>query len=99
MILWRLPSCADKLKNLQQSNAEAIDLQQNVERVFQEVTQGSKELAALQTEQWDVSHDLAARVQSSLESMRGNEVNALLGAFGAIHSQLVRTKASLDSQR
>ncbi len=74
---------------MQHSNAEVINLQRNIGKVFQQVAQGSSELAAIQTKQWDLSRGLATDLQSSLESMREGEVDALLGAFGAFHSQLV----------
>ena len=80
------------MKNMQQSNAQAIDLQKNIGKAFQQVAQGSSELAALQTKQWDLSRGLATDLQSSLETMREDEVHALLGAFGAIHNELVRTE-------
>ena len=77
------------MKNVQQSNAEAIDLQKNIAKAFQQVAQGSSELAAIQTKQWDVSRGVATELQTSLQSMRDDEVHELLGAFGAIHTQLV----------
>ena len=83
------PTLADRVKNVQQSDAEVIDLQRNIRKVFQQVVQGSSEMAAIQTKQWDLSRGLATDLQSSLESMREGEVDALLGAFGAIHTQLV----------
>lgn len=77
---------------MQQSNAEAIDLQKNIGKVFQKVAQGSSELAAIQSKQWDLSRGLANDLQSSLESMREDQVQSLLGAFGVIHTQLVSTE-------
>ena len=79
------------MENVQQSNAEAVDLQKNIRKVFQQVAQGSSEMAATQTKQWDLSRGLATELQSSLASMRADDVHALLGAFGAIHNQLVTT--------
>ena len=65
------------------------DLQRNVGRVFQQAVTGSAELAASQTEQWHANHDLAIKVERSLESLRGTEIGNLLGAFNSMHSELV----------
>lgn len=61
----------------------------NVGRVFQQVIKGSSELAATQTRQWEHTQELATQLQSSLGGMRDGEVQAILGAFGSIHNQLV----------
>jgi hypothetical protein len=81
---------------VQQSNAEAIDLQKNIGRVFQQVAKGSSELAAKQSTQWDLNRGLATELQSSLESMREDQVQSLLGAFGVIHTQLVSTEVPIS---
>jgi len=83
---------------VQQSNAEAINLQKNIGRVFQQVAQGSSELAAIQLTQWDLNRGLATELQSSLESMREDQVQSLLGAFGVIHTQLVSTEVQSVSE-
>ena len=79
----------DESQNVRQSNTEAVDLQKNVGRVFQQVVQGSSELAASQMRQWERSQDLASQLQESLGSIKDIEIHALLGAFGGIHDQLV----------
>lgn len=81
---------------MQQSNAVASDLQKNIGRVFQQVAQGSSELAAIQSAQWDLNRGLATELQSSLESMREDQVQSLLGAFGVIHTQLVSTEVPIS---
>ena len=88
LVPYRCP-IFDKVQNLLQSNTEAIVLQKNVERVFQEAVEGSLKLAASQTRQWEQSQDLAMRLQSSLGTMRDTEIQELLGAFGGIQGQLV----------
>ena len=80
------------MKNVQQSNVQAVELQQKIKDVFQRVVQGSSELAAVQMKQWDLSHGLASDLKSSLESIRENDLQMLLGAFGVIHNQLVSAK-------
>lgn len=79
----------DLMQNLRKANVEAMDLQENVGRVFQKVVEGSSELAASQVRQWQQSDELAATLQKSLGSMRDTEVQALLGAFGSINGNLV----------
>ena len=39
--------------------------------------------------QWDDSHDLAIRLQNSLESISSQSISELLGALGNIQNQLV----------
>jgi len=77
------------MQNIRKSNIEAMDLQENVGRVFQKVVEGSSELAASQLRQWQQSEDFVSTLQKSLGSMRDTEVQALLGAFGSINGYLV----------
>lgn len=77
------------MQNVRKSNAEVVNLQENVGRVFQKVVQGSSELAASQVRQWQQSEEVAATLQKSLGSMRDTEVQALLSAFGSINGHLV----------
>jgi len=77
------------MQNIRKSNIEAMDLQENVGRVFQKVVEGSSELAASQVRQWQQSEDLVSTLQKSLGSMRDTEVQALLGAFGSMNGHLV----------
>lgn len=76
-------------QNLRQSNSDVTTLQKNVGRVFKQVVEGSSELAASQTKNWEQSQDLATRLQESLGSMRDIEIRALVDTFGGIQGQLV----------
>ena len=87
----------DKVQNLRQSSTEATVLQEKVGRVFQEVVEGSSELAASQTRQWEQSQDLAMRLQTSLGTMRDTEIQGLLGAFDGIQGQLVGCSSVSES--
>ena len=77
-------------KNVRKANDDSIDLQRNVGKVFQQVAEGSAELAAVQTLHADHSREMAIELQGSLQNMRDQEVNAMLSLFHGIHSQLVR---------
>ncbi|KAL8732581.1 MAG: hypothetical protein Q9181_003896 [Wetmoreana brouardii] len=80
---------ADKVHNVLQSSAtEAKALQSNIGRVFQQVLEGSAELAATQASQWDATSSSTAELRSSLQGMREHDVGSLLGAFDSIHGQL-----------
>ena len=61
----------------------------NIDRVFQQVVTGSAELAAAQTEQLDVSRELATELQSSLQNMKEVDIGPLLGALGGMQGQIV----------
>ena len=61
----------------------------NIEKVFQQVVTGSAELAAAQTEQLDVSRELATELQSSLQNMKEVDIGPLLGALGGMQGQIV----------
>lgn len=76
-------------QNVLKASADSVDLQKNVGKIFQHVVEGSAELAATQTQQWDQSRELAAQVQGSLQGIREAEVDALLGAVYDIHLELV----------
>lgn len=71
------------------ANVDSVNLQKNVGKIFQQVVEGSAEIAATQTQQWDQSRELAAQVQGSLQDIREAELNALLGAVYGIHQELV----------
>lgn len=71
------------------ANVDSVNLQKNVGKIFQQVVEGSAEIAATQTQQWDQSQELAAQVQGSLQDIREAELNALLGAVYGIHQELV----------
>jgi hypothetical protein len=55
----------------------------------------SHRFAATQKRQWNINRDIAFQLQFSLESMRGNDVAALVGAF--IQYQLVSDFSSLTN--
>ena len=76
-----------------------MDLEGNIKKVFQRVLLGSSEVATHQTQEWEKNHGLATQLQNSLESMRTNEVNLLVSAFGEIHDQLVSEFEITISQR
>ena len=77
-------------KNVRKANVDLIDLQKNVGKVFQQAVEGSAELAAFHTQHTDRSREMAIELQGSLQNMRDQEINAMLGLFHGIHSQLVR---------
>jgi hypothetical protein len=81
----------DASQNVRNSNNDVVDLQKNVRKGFQEVLSGSSELASSQLEDWKVNRALATEVRSSLETIRGSEVEALLQTLGTMHRDLVRT--------
>ena len=87
----------DTAQNIRDSNSKVVDLQKNVGKVFQEVLSGSSQLASSQLRDWEVNRALATEVRSSLETIRGTEVDALLQTLGSIHRDLVRTVATLAS--
>ena len=66
-----------------------MNLEKNIGRIFQQVVAGSAELAATQTEQWDLSRLLATELQSSLQNMKEGEIGPLLNALVTIQGQLV----------
>ncbi|MCJ1461598.1 hypothetical protein MMC07_000195 [Pseudocyphellaria aurata] len=83
-------------ENVHESNAEALDLQKNIQRVIQQILQGGSELAASQTKEWNLNRGLATELQNSLENIRSTEMHSLLDVIGSIHDQL-RTSNELVS--
>lgn len=83
------PCAANGVQNVRKSNIEAVNTQDNIARVFQQVIKGNSELAATQTRHWERSQDLATQLQVSLGEMKDGEVQTILGAFGSIQNQLV----------
>lgn len=77
-------------KNVRKANVDSVDLQRNVGKVFQQVAEGSGELAAFQSQHADRSREMAKELQGSLQNMRDQEINAMLSLFHGIHGQLVR---------
>ena len=53
--------------------------------------EGSSELASSQIQHLEVSRSVAVDLQNTLEAIRGHEVDALVQAFGTIHSELAST--------
>ena len=86
-------------KNVRKANIDSVDLQRNVGKVFQQVVEGSGELAAFQTQHVDRSREMAIELQNSLQKMRDQEINAMLSLFHGIHSQLVRNSSTLLLRR
>lgn len=87
-------SVLNVFKNVRKANVDSVDLQGNVGKVFQQVIEGSAELAAFQTQHADRSREVAIELQGSLQNMRDQEINAMLGLFHGIHSQLVRDSST-----
>ncbi|MCJ1273303.1 hypothetical protein MMC21_001093 [Puttea exsequens] len=76
-------------ENVRRANGNSIDLQKNINQVFQQVAEGGEDLAATQTRQWNENREIATELRGSLQDMSKVEVNALLGVFHGIHNQLV----------
>ncbi|KAL9047049.1 MAG: hypothetical protein Q9214_000277 [Letrouitia sp. 1 TL-2023] len=76
---------------LRMSNAESRDLSENIGRMLEQALEGSRELAAAQTQQWDKQRAVAADIsglQVSLQAMKESEVAVLATAFQGINNQL-----------
>ena len=87
---------ANVSKNVHQANADSIDLQRNMGKIFHQVFEGGAELATVQTQQSDHAREMAIELQGSLQNMREQEIGAMLALFHGIHNQLVRTLASMS---
>lgn len=79
----------DVLKALRSSTSEAEKLKTTIGRVFQQAVEGSAELAATHAKHWEATSSSTVELRDSLQNLREQEVNSLLGAFGSIHNQLV----------
>ena len=77
------------VQDLERTREEAGHVHDGVGRVFQQVLKGSSELAATQTIQLAHSQELAEQLQISLNDMRNEDVQNILGAFGSIQQHLV----------
>lgn len=66
-----------------------MNLNRSIGRIFQQVLQGSSEMAASQTREWEISQGAAVELRDTLDTMRIENVDALLGAVSDIHRQLV----------
>ena len=82
------------IQELRKSNEDVSDLNRNIGRAFQQVSESSSELAASQTHQAAMNRELALKLQDSLKSIQGQEINAIMGAFSQIHNQLVSLTTS-----
>lgn len=85
---------ADLWQNVHKANVDSAKLEKNIAKIFQQVVSGSAELAATQTEQWDLSLVLATELQNSLKNMKAEEVGPLLGGLTSLQSQLVSPRLS-----
>ncbi|KAL8839196.1 MAG: hypothetical protein Q9170_001845 [Blastenia crenularia] len=79
---------SDVEETLRSSTAEAKELKSNVGRVFQQAVEGSAELATTQAKSWDTALSSTAELRQSLQSLREQEINSMLGAFDNMSSQL-----------
>lgn len=50
---------------------------------------GSAELAVAQTENWDISREMATKLQDSLQNLKEGEISQLLNALANVNGQLV----------
>jgi len=80
---------ANTSQAIKKSSSVVTGLNINIGKIFEQVIDGGAALAATQTRQRDINRDIAAQLQSSLESMKSNDVAALVGAFATIQGQLV----------
>ncbi|MCJ1419500.1 hypothetical protein MMC32_005855 [Xylographa parallela] len=76
---------------LQKTNNDAVILDQTVGEAFRRAAQEASELAEAQTKQWDDSHGLSIRLQTSLESINSQSIHELLGTLSNIQNQLQST--------
>lgn len=74
---------------IRKSNDDAIGLNKSIGRVFQQVQQSSSEMAASQTREWKINQGAAVELRNTLDTMRTQNIDALLGTFGDLHRQLV----------
>ncbi|KAL8767090.1 MAG: hypothetical protein Q9209_006317 [Squamulea sp. 1 TL-2023] len=75
-------------KALRSSAAEAYELRLNIEKFIQQAVEGTAELAASQTGYLEATSSSTAQLRNSLQSMRDQQVQSLLGAFDSIHNQI-----------
>ena len=76
-------------QNVRKANLDSESLEKNIGKVFQQVLTGSAELAASQTERWELNHVMATELQGSLQSMQDGEIGAVLAALASMQSQVV----------
>ena len=88
-------SVANFHQNVHKANIDSANLEKNIGKVFQQVLTGSAELAATQSEQWDLSRVMATELQGSLQSMKEGEIESVLGALASIRGQLVSKPSEL----
>ncbi|KAL8652902.1 MAG: hypothetical protein Q9210_002416 [Variospora velana] len=80
---------SDVKEALRSSTTETEKLKTTIGRVFQQAVEGSAELAATHAKHWEATSSSTVELRDSLQNLREQEVNSLLGAFGSIHNQLV----------
>ncbi|KAL8860616.1 MAG: hypothetical protein Q9178_002969 [Gyalolechia marmorata] len=73
---------------LRSSAAEANELQSHVGRVIQQAIESRTQLAVAHADQLKATSSSAAELGNTLQSMREQQVQSLLGAFDSIHNQL-----------
>ena len=76
-------------QNVRKANLDSESLEKNIGTAFQQVLTGSAELAAFQTERWEVNHLMATEMQGSLQSMKDREIGSVLAALASMQGQIV----------
>ena len=66
-----------------------MNLRNTVGEVFKQVVDQGSELTAVQTKQWDQSHEMANQLQGSLQDIKDREIGALVLAVYGMREQLV----------
>lgn len=68
-------------QNVRKANLDSESLEKNIGKVFQQVLTGSAELAASQTERWEVNNQMATDLQGSLQNVKDQEIGSVLAAL------------------
>ncbi|KAL8781021.1 MAG: hypothetical protein Q9213_006198 [Squamulea squamosa] len=80
---------AENVQNaLRSSAAEANELRVYIGKFIQQAVEGTAELAVSQTGHLEATSSSTAQLRNSLQSMRDQQVQSLLGAFNSIHNQI-----------
>ena len=90
---------ANECQDVRSSSRHVVDLQHSVHQVFQQVIEGSLELATSQTRQWEQSQELAMQLQEYLRSVKDRDIQAMFDVFGNINNQLVSLTAFNRSRK
>ena len=83
---------------LHSSSKEASEIDSSIRSIFRQILQDSSELAASQTREWEQNRGVAVQLQSSLESMKGHDMVALLETVTSVHNQLVSCLRTIPEQ-